>query len=157
MITLVVYGTPAPKGSARAMLIAGKARLVAGSSNANNTAQSRWSRAVRAQALDQPERYEDTPLEVTIEFRMPRPAGHRGTGRNADKLKPHAPPMPSTKPDIDKLTRCTLDALVGTVSRGRMHYGIIDDDARIVVINARKVYAEQSVQVGATITIGPAA
>lgn len=152
MIVLEVLGAPAPKGSARAMLIGGRARLIASSSGRNETAQSRWSKAVRDAALDQPDSYAGTPLSVRIEFRVARPRGHYGTGRNATTLKPSAPVAPSTKPDLDKLVRCTLDAIVTTTRRGRVHHGIIDDDSRIVEIAVRKVYADDACP-GATIEI----
>jgi crossover junction endodeoxyribonuclease RusA len=151
--TLHVSGTPAPKGSARAMLIGGRARLIASSSGRNETAQSRWSKAVREAALDQPEAYAATPLQVRIVFRVERPRGHYGSGRNAGKLKPSAPARPATKPDLDKLVRCTLDALVTTTRRGRVHHGIIDDDSRIVEITASKVYAQRAEDAGAVIEI----
>lgn len=152
MIVLEVLGTPAPKGSARAMLIGGHARLIASSSGRNETAQSRWATAVRKVALAQTEEYADTPLRVVIEFRVARPQGHFGSGRNATALKPSAPLAPTTKPDLDKLVRCTLDALVTATKRGRVHHGIIDDDSRIVEVSASKVYAEYG-RAGARVTI----
>lgn len=140
MIVLDVLGTPAPKGSARAMLIGGKARLITGSSNGNMTAQSRWARAVREVALEQPDVFNDTPLRVTIMFRVARPA--------AAKRRP----APTVKPDLDKLVRCTIDALVTTKQRGKVLHGIIDDDARIVRLEVEKCYAEPGNE-GAHITI----
>jgi Holliday junction resolvase RusA-like endonuclease len=47
-------------------------------------------------------------------------------------LKPSAPLTPATKPDIDKLTRSTLDSLIGAV---------FDDDSRIVRLVVDKQYA----------------
>lgn len=140
MIVLDVLGTPAPKGSSRAMLIGGHARLVASSSGSNETAQNRWAKAIRAVALAQPDGYKDTPLAVTIEFRVARPA----------TAKKRAAPL--VKPDIDKLARCTLDALVTTKRRGKVHYGIIDDDSRIVKLDVTKLYAEPGCE-GARITV----
>lgn len=142
-IVLDVLGTPAPKGSARAMLIGGRARLITGSSNGNMTAQSRWARAVRDVALAQPDRYVGgVPLHVVIEFRVARPAAAKR--RMA----------PTVKPDLDKLARCTLDALVTTKQRGKVLAGIIDDDARIVRLEVEKCYAEPGNE-GARIVIGP--
>lgn len=152
MIVLEVLGTPAPKGSSRAMLIGGKARLIASGTGANARSQHRWSKAVREAALDQPDSFADVPLAVTIEFRMPRRAGHLGTGRNAGRIKPGAPTAPAVYPDIDKLTRCTLDAITTRRAKDRVHYGIIDDDSRIVRLEVTKVYVMPGSE-GARITV----
>ena len=50
-------------------------------------------------------------------FWMPRPKGHFGTGRNANRLKDDAPQFMMQKPDDDKLTRAIADALTGVVWR----------------------------------------
>lgn len=152
MIVLEVLGTPAPKGSGRAMLIGGKARFIASGTGANAKAQGRWSRVVREAALDQPIAFAKTALAVTIEFRMPRLKSHYGTGRNATRLKPGAPIAPAVYPDIDKLVRCTLDAITTRKARDRVHYGIIDDDSRIVRLDVTKIYADRGHE-GARITV----
>jgi Holliday junction resolvase RusA-like endonuclease len=74
----------------------------------------------------------DGPLAVTIEFRFPLP-----------KSDPHRT-RHSTKPDIDKLERATLDALV--------HGGLIKDDARVFQVFKLKLYARDE-SVGATIMV----
>jgi crossover junction endodeoxyribonuclease RusA len=66
-------------------------------------------------------------LKVT--FSMPRPASHFG----AHGLRPRAPRWPSKKPDLSKLVRAIEDALTGVV---------YDDDARIVMHDITKRYAE---------------
>jgi len=147
MIVLDVLGKPAPKGSARAMLINGHARLIASSSAANEREQRQWHNAIR----DRVEQvlgpvvphFIDVALQIEIEFRLERPVGHFGTGKNAGKLKPSSPRVPTVYPDIDKLARCTLDALTGRV---------FDDDSRIVKLIATKVYAEPGAE-GARIAI----
>lgn len=131
MIVLDVLGTPAPKGSGRAMLIGGKARHIASGSTANQRAIKSWDVAVRCEAATWIARnvsgthsdraqpwFSDRPLAVSIVFRMRAPK------------KPRAAPM--TKPDIDKLARATLDAL---------HGSIFDDDSRVVELALVKVYA----------------
>ena len=40
-----------------------------------------------------------------MNFRFVRPKSHYGTGRNAKKLKPSAPPHHTQKPDATKLLR----------------------------------------------------
>ncbi len=84
------------------------------------------------------------PLAVEITFRLARPASHYGTGKNAGKLKPSAPPFPITTPDVDKLARATLDALKGTA---------FDDDSRVVDLHPRKIYAAAGELEGARIRI----
>lgn len=80
------------------------------------------------------------PLVADVVFRLPRPKGHYGTGRNAATLKPSAPAFPSTRPDGTKLWRAAEDALLGIAYH---------DDGQIVDQRVRKVYGPP----GATITI----
>ncbi len=151
MVTFEVFGAPAPKGSMRAMIVGGKARIVASSNSGHEKRLALWVASVRVAARraigavldDVPPPFIDVPLYVEIEFRLERPAGHYGTGRNADSLKPSAPRFPHTKPDGDKLLRTTWDALTGVV---------FDDDSRIVEFPTRKRYAARGRE-GATITI----
>jgi Holliday junction resolvase RusA-like endonuclease len=148
VIVLDVLGVPAPKGSSRAILIAGQPRLVPSSSDANAREQKRWRKAIEervALALGpRPElKFREVPLQVELVFRVERPGGHYGTGRNAGVLKPSAPTVPIVYPDIDKLARCTLDALTGLV---------FDDDSRIVRLIVNKVYATKGNE-GARIVI----
>ena len=71
---------------------------------------------------------------VALEFAMPRPKGHYGTGRNAGELRPSAPRHHTTKPDADKLARAALDAFTKA--------GIYHDDNHVVRLIADKVYAD---------------
>lgn len=148
MIRIEVHGTPAPKGSARAMLVAGRARVIASGSTANQRALKSWDVALRVAAAEAvgprtAPPYVGVPLRLEIEFRMARPAGHWGKGRNAGKLTPSAPLYPAVKPDSSKLLRATEDSLIGIV---------FDDDSRIVDTRIRKVFAAPG-QEGATITV----
>lgn len=150
MIAFNVLGTPAPKGSARAMIHphTRKAILRPGSSQVGELKIRSWSAAVREAARDAAgDRaapvYVGAPLVVAVVFRLARPAGHWGTGKNAGKVKPSAPPVPMTKPDVDKLARCTLDALTGIV---------IDDDARIASLYLDRQWAAPGTE-GASIRI----
>lgn len=133
-ITLDVLGTPAPKGSSRAILINGRAVNVPGGSNKNRTAMKGWDANVRERAVQaigsrtEPW-FTHTPLSVFITFRLTRPSGHWA---KKGGLKPSAPIAPATKPDADKLARATLDALTGLV---------FDDDSRIVQLLVVKEYA----------------
>ena len=138
MISLDVLGIPAPKGSGRAMLIAGRARYIASSSGANAKKQTAWHRAVQAAAAGCA--LIAGPVRVSIAFRMPRPKDHR-TKRG--ELREKSPPFPAVSPDLDKLVRCTLDALTGLA---------FDDDARVVRMVVVKQYATPGRE-GASITV----
>ena len=81
-------------------------------------------------------------MHVLIEFHVERPSGHYTKKRQL--LKNTAPDHPAVKPDIDKLVRCTLDALSGVA---------FDDDARIVSLTAHKRYRKRGTEAGADITI----
>ena len=137
MIRFDVLGTPAPKGSNRAVLNkhTHRAMMIPGGSNTNEHKIYAWNIAVREAAREACGRSLNTPyfihapLIVTILFRMQRPSGHWGK----KGLKPSAPQYPTVKPDIDKLARTTLDALTGIV---------FDDDSRIVSLVCTKVFAK---------------
>jgi Holliday junction resolvase RusA-like endonuclease len=128
-----VLGTPAPKGSARAILVNGHARMVPGGSGPNAKAMRRWDAAVREAAaaaigevIAPP--FVAVPIRVMITFHLARPGGHYGK----QGLRPSAPRYPIVAPDLDKLTRLTADALTGIV---------FDDDSRIVALVVEKRYA----------------
>lgn len=140
MIRLDVIGTPAPKGSARAITIAGRARLVPSSSDTNKRAQAAWVKAIQfAAKRDAHDRFfAGVPISVRVTFWLARPKGHY-TKRG---LRPSAPSWPTVRPDADKLARLVLDALTGV---------LWDDDSRIVSLSARKLYADG--EPGATIHV----
>jgi len=155
-IEVTVLGTPAPKGSGRAMLNrkTGKAIHVPSGSKQNKAALRSWDVAVRESAIQalhaaewnqtpDPDRplFVDDPLLVQIVFRIRRPAGHWGKRG----LKPKAPAFPAVKPDLDKITRATLDSLTGI---------IFDDDSRIIRSVCEKYYSRSGYE-GATIIVEP--
>ena len=153
-VMLEVLGTPASKGSSRPMLNrkTGKAFAFAGGSKVAEKKLESWDAAVRAVALAAvgvraAPPFVDTPMAVEVTFRLARPAGHWGKGKNAGKLAPSAPAFPRGKPDIDKLARSTLDSLTGIV---------FDDDSRVISLVLRKVYAAPGRE-GASITVVRAA
>lgn len=74
------------------------------------------------------------PVAVELTFRLARPAGHHGTGRNAGQLRPSAPAWPACMPDLDKLARLVLDALVIAA--------VLGDDGQVVALRAVKHYAD---------------
>jgi crossover junction endodeoxyribonuclease RusA len=137
VITLDILGTPAPKGSARAMNIGGRARLIASSSGANAKAQKAWVKAIQAAA--RAESVIPGAVCVSVTFRLARPKGHYGKRG----LRASAPLHPTVHPDADKLARCCLDALTGLA---------FEDDSRIVSLYVGKTYAVPGRE-GAKITV----
>ncbi len=75
------------------------------------------------------------PVRVELDFVLTRPASHYGTGRNADRVKPTAPPWPTTKPAVDKLARAVLDAVTAS--------GIWRDDSQVIRLDALKTYVTE--------------
>lgn len=73
-------------------------------------------------------------LSLSMEFRLLRPKGHYGSGRNAAVLKPSSPAFPTVKPDLTKLVRSTEDALTGILWR---------DDTQVAFGDYRKLYVDK--------------
>lgn len=115
-LNLFVHGVPAPKGSKRAFVVKGKPVLVE-----SNKRVWEWQHWVRQQILIY--RLHGTfegPVHVSLVFCFRRP-------KSAKKRR-----WPHVKPDIDKLCRTVLDALVGADA--------IRDDAQVVRLFATKKY-----------------
>lgn len=125
MIGVRVLGLPAPQGSKRHV---GRGILVESSK-----AVGPWREAVvgACQRNGIAEKRIDDPVVVRMTFWLPRPKSHR---KPNGELRANAPLVPGGKPDVDKLQRSTLDALVQAA--------VITDDARVVTIQARKRYAD---------------
>lgn len=115
--------------------------VVQGGSKARRSALAEWCAAVQGAALDalgvaeaEAARFVAVPVEVAIEFRMPRPKAHYRTGKRADELRANAPRFPIGTPDTDKLVRAVLDALIGVA---------FDDDSRVSRLSADRVFADR--------------
>ena len=119
-----VLGIPVPQGSKRVY----NGRLV----DVNDRKLRDWRALVGSMVAS--DKILAGPLTVRFNFYLPRPRGHYGTGRNADKLKPSAPIVPATKPDLDKLVRACLDAMTGMAFR---------DDSQVAQLSAAKWYADE--------------
>lgn len=110
---VVVYGNPAPKGSKRAFVNkrSGRVSLVESSKREKPWRQDVMEAALHARggasALD-------GPLRMRLVFTVPKPKSAPKSRRT----------WPDRKPDVDKLLRSVLDALVSA--------GVIADDARVV-------------------------
>lgn len=146
IISIEVLGEPAPKGSMRAVVRKsdGRAVLVPSGSRQNARALYAWAKAIRTRVAEQlgtigEPMFADEPISVHLLFRLARPRSHYG----ARGLLPSAPRHHAQKPDVDKLMRSTLDALTGE---------LIDDDARVSVIQADKQWCDPGRQ-GVVITI----
>ena len=86
--------------------------------------QRAWS--IRANSF-RPPKLLDGPLEVSLEFIMPRPKFHS----NLETL----PEFHVQKPDIDNLAKFVLDCLNKT---------FYDDDSQVVILLCRKVYGSET-------------
>jgi crossover junction endodeoxyribonuclease RusA len=118
LIEIRVIGTPAPQGSKRAFVnkYTGRAAMVESSSKVKP-----WRESVKYAAHAHGARLVG-PVSVELVFTLPKPKSAPKTRRT----------WPDRKPDVDKLTRSTLDALVQA--------GTIEDDARVVRLSAAKKY-----------------
>lgn len=150
MITFTVHGTPAPQGSKRLLPFGGKRGgrpMLVESSKAVGPWRAKVRRAAEAArdllpADDQAR--ETDAVTVTLDFNMPRPKAHYGTGRNAETLKPAAPTDPIGKPDLDKLARAVLDALTGIAWV---------DDAQVTALVVSKRFAPHPRHVGVHVRV----
>jgi hypothetical protein len=139
-IRFAVLGTPAPKGSSRAMTTkTGEALNVPSGSRPNAIALADWGGAVRNASLaalgaagfaGSGTFFGKVPLRLRIEFRMRRPVAH--FNKKNGSLSPNAPRWHITTPDASKLLRATEDAMIGL---------ILLDDRTISEPLVRKVYA----------------
>lgn len=128
-ITFTVYRKAEPQGSKHAFVVpgknGGKARAVVVDTNKASMRSYRTDVhneakiALQKQGLSQPMAEKQVPVELCLEFMFIRP-------ESAKKRK-----FPSVAPDIDKLMRSTVDAMIGV---------IFADDAQVVLVSMSKVY-----------------
>lgn len=131
-LEFTVYGTAVPKGSTRAFVPKGWTRPIITSDNKSLRA---WEQVVRGElqrvmAVADRELVMalfEAPIALSFVFYLPRP-----------KSAPRRVTHPVTKPDLSKLIRATEDALSTVAFR---------DDARVVSITARKVFAQHAAKV----------
>ena len=126
--SFTVDGVPVPQGSMRGYVVGNHAVLTSDNPSLGAWRQGVAERARQAMIGQQP--YAG-PVEVGIDFYLPRPRGHFGTGKNAARLREAAPEHPTKKPDIDKLVRAILDGMTGIV---------FVDDAQVWSLTAVKHY-----------------
>jgi Holliday junction resolvase RusA-like endonuclease len=155
-LMVTVWGTPAPQGSKHARPIytgrseqkvfTGKVAQV----ESSKTRVNMWRQDVVAEtrrAMTAAGWVTLTgPVEVIIHFGMARPKSHYRTGRYAHLLRDNAPLYPTHKPDLDKTTRATLDALTTA--------GAFRDDAQVSHLTATKDFCDElATRPGAFITV----
>jgi len=112
VLEIKVIGTPAPQGSKRHV---GRGILIESSAKVKP-----WREAVVWAARESGGKVPG-PVVVDLTFTLQRP-----------KSRPKRDIWPDRKPDLDKLTRSTLDALTTA--------GAIEDDARVVGLIVWKTY-----------------
>ena len=140
---LRVYGTPASKGSGRAILRGGRALYLSGGSKQQQEQQQSWERAMR-DAIDADGPGTDpflTPVQVSATFLMSRPKAHYKAGT----LKATAPTWCDKGKDLDKMIRATLDPL--------QVYGVLQNDSQVVRVVAVKRYVEAGEATGAIVEV----
>lgn len=115
-VSFRVIGEPAPQGSKRHV---GRGILIESSKKVKPWRQDVAAAALEARAGRPPM---DGPVMVEIAFYLARP-----------KSAPKSRQYPDRKPDIDKLVRSTLDAIVTA--------GLIHDDGQVCSIDASKHFA----------------
>lgn len=115
MLNVFVPGTPTPQGSARAFVVKGKAVIT----SANPKLKS-WRQDVAVVAAGKAD-FGANAVCVELIFYFARPASHFNS---KGEVKPTAPTLKTTNPDLDKLARGAIDAL--TIA------GIWKDDNQVV-------------------------
>jgi Holliday junction resolvase RusA-like endonuclease len=127
-VEFVAYGEPKPKGSARAFVFPVKQPAAGGPTHRavvthDNRGTKGWQRTVRlaAEAASRGACWATGPVEVRVVFGLLRPPS----------VSARARPLPTVRPDLDKLVRTVLDGITGVLYR---------DDAQVVELVTRKHY-----------------
>lgn len=121
-INLFVEGSPVPQGSFRHV---GGGRIISANPKLNT-----WRQTIADQVSQQTDkRLLDGSITVRLVFTLPRPKSVPKSRRS----------RPTTKPDIDKLIRATLDA----ISLPK-YVQLLQDDSYVTDIHAAKRYADNT-------------
>jgi len=144
--TFHVAGRPMPQPRTRARAF----KLPSGKGTARvytPTSISEWKLLVYNAALQtRPPRPSVLPMDVSLEFILPRPKGHYGTGRKASEVRPSSPEYPiGNRDDIDNLIKAVLDAITQS--------GLWRDDSQIVSLDATKQYQSTTHSPGVMVSI----
>ena len=139
-IHFFVPGIPRPGGSKNAFAFRRKDGSLGARVTDAGKHTKKWRECIAAaarRAYDGPPL--TGPLAIVMIAYMPRPKGHYGTGRNANKLKATAPAFHLIKPDATKLLRAAEDAMTGIIWK---------DDSQVVRQEVEKLYANAAAQIG---------
>jgi len=134
-LRIFVPGVPVPKGSKKAFACGKRAFTV----EQNEKTQKPWASLITLLAQqEKPAMLEKSvAVCVSLVFYMPRPRCHYRTGKRADELREDAPQWHTTGgKDVDKLTRCVLDALTSVA---------YVDDTQVCDLHAKKLYGNAGV------------
>ncbi len=113
-MNIIVYGEPVAKGSMKGFNAGGRVILTN-----DNVKTKDWQTLIAYTAGQKCKEVADGPVWLNVTFYLPK-------GKTVKREHP------TTKPDIDKLLRCVLDALTGIVYQ---------DDAQVTEVNVSKRYA----------------
>lgn len=115
LVQFSVHGKPAQMGSKRAFVRNGRAIMA----NDNSERLKQWYNSVASKAAEVMRGREQItgPVRLSISFHFKRPKSHYGSGSKANIRKPGSPQFHAQSPDLDKLIRCTQDALSAVVWR----------------------------------------
>jgi len=117
-VRLTIAGEPKPQGSKRHV---GNGVMI----EAAGQPLKVWRKAIASECKKQEVEKLRGPLEVEVEFYLPRPKS----------IKPAQRPSPIKPPDLDKLLRGLLDG-IGQAGN------IWEDDSQVVLVKASKAYAD---------------
>jgi Holliday junction resolvase RusA-like endonuclease len=148
-VSFDVFGTPVPQGSKRVWMNAqSKQAMMTEDAGARLYTWRMEVMGQARQAMSDIGRFGEPfrePISCLVTFRYHRPQSHYGTGRNAEVLKPSAPPLPAKPPDLDKLVRAIWDACTSVVWV---------DDGQVVAATIRKGYVDRWIPEGVSVVIG---
>jgi crossover junction endodeoxyribonuclease RusA len=127
-ITLIIHERPAPQPRVRAYRRGDHAGVYTPDSAAA------WKSQVTLAAIPHRGLFTTGPLQLDVEFYLPRPQAHKHDDYVA------------VKPDLDNLLKSTMDALSNA--------GVWHDDAQVAAVVMSKRYERANQTVGAVIKLG---
>lgn len=139
-IKFFVAGHPRPGGSKRVFPIrkggvpTGKFIVTDAAGQANKDWRASVAHEAKLLDAELPAGPWTCPVELELQFALPRPKSHMLTTYGCGVLKAKAPKHHTTRPDAGKLARSTTDALTHILYR---------DDAQIVKETHTKAYGNQ--------------
>lgn len=139
-VQFFVPGVPVPKGSAKAFMRKGARFPVVMQDNAEK--QKPWASMVGLCAQSAGAQRIGGSVCLKMSFYFPRPKSH--FRKNGVDFRPSAPATHVTKPDLDKLVRCVMDALTGIA---------YTDDSQVIELHLHKTFADERQAAGARVIV----